>query len=64
MERFDMTPEEAHIMVHVLASTLSDLRMEISDTDSYDYRVMLKERKRVIRKVLDQFETMAESVAS
>jgi hypothetical protein len=36
----------------VLKSYLSDLRMEIADTDRQDFRDMLKERKAVIGKVL------------
>ena len=36
-----------------LESYLSDLRMEIADTDSYDFRQGLKRRKATLLKVLD-----------
>jgi hypothetical protein len=44
-------------MQQVLEDTLSDLRMEIADTDLYDYRTMLKQRKAAIVKVLEAFKT-------
>lgn len=49
----DLTGEEREILQTVLESYLSDLRMEISNTDSKDFREMLKQRKEVVRKVLD-----------
>lgn len=49
----DLTPEEERMLVEILESTLSDLRMEIADTDSKDFREMLKDRKAVIVKVLE-----------
>lgn len=52
MMQLDLTPEEVSILAEVLESAHSDLRMEIADTDSKDFRDMLKERKAVIAKVL------------
>lgn len=48
----DLSGEEREILRTVLESYLSDLRMEIADTDSKDFREMLKQRKDVVRKVL------------
>lgn len=53
MIELDLTPEEAETLRQVLDSYLSDLRMEIADTDRQDFREMLKERKGVILKVLE-----------
>lgn len=53
MVQLNLTEDERQTLAGVLESYLSDLRMEISDTDSLDFRELLKERKRVIRKVLD-----------
>ena len=53
MVQLKLTDDERQTLAGVLESYLSDLRMEISDTDSLDFRELLKERKRVIRKVLD-----------
>ena len=52
MLQLDLTDEEHEILVQLLEESLSDLRMEIADTDQYDYREMLKRRKEAIMKVL------------
>jgi hypothetical protein len=52
MVRIELEPEEQQILATVLASYLSDLRMEISHTDRADFRDMLKERKAVVEKAL------------
>lgn len=57
----DLTEDEIDELRHVLESYLSDLRMEIADTDSFDFREMLKRRKQVISKVLDALPAVAES---
>ena len=52
MIQLDIDDEEREILAGVLTSYLSDLRMEISHTDSQDVREMLKHRKAVLQKVL------------
>lgn len=52
MIEIDLDDHERKILGTVLRSYLSDLRMEIADTDSQDFREMLKERKKVIGKIL------------
>ena len=52
MMRLELSNAEERILREVLESTLSDLRMEMADTDSKDFRDTLKERKRVLEKVL------------
>lgn len=52
MVQLDINDEEREILAGVLDSYLSDLRMEISHTDSMDFREILKKRKAVLRKVL------------
>lgn len=52
MVRLQLEPTEAEILRMVLESYLSDLRMEIADTDSMDYREKLKERKAVLRRIV------------
>lgn len=51
MVHLDLTADETRILLEVLESYLSDLRMEIADTDRLDFREMLKERKAVLLKV-------------
>lgn len=52
MFQIELNPVEKEILVSILEVDLADLRMEISDTDSQDYRNVLKERKNVILKAL------------
>ncbi len=53
MIQLDLDGNERQILITVLDSYLSDLRMEIADTDRLDFRDMLKERKAVLMKVLE-----------
>jgi hypothetical protein len=48
----ELSNEESKILVDVLTSHLSDLRMEIADTDQMDFREQLKQRKAVIEKAI------------
>lgn len=52
MVHIELEPTEAEVLKMVLESYLSDLRMEIADTDSKDFREQLKARKLVLRKVV------------
>ena len=61
MITLDLTDEEREILVFVLKSYLSDLRMEIADTDRMAFRDMLKERKAVLLKVLDVVQAEPET---
>jgi hypothetical protein len=49
----NLSEHEREILAQVLKSYLSDLRMEIADTDSYEFREGLKARKAVLMKVLE-----------
>lgn len=53
MIQLDVSAEERDLLIDILDSAHSELRMEIADTDRKDFRDMLKERKAVIDKVLD-----------
>jgi hypothetical protein len=56
MINLELTKEEKDILAMVLESYLSDLRMEIADTDSMDFRESLKKRKEVLKKVLETLQ--------
>jgi len=47
-----LTEEEADILRTLLENDLGDLRMEISNTDSADFREMLKVREAVIKRLI------------
>ncbi|MFO7587663.1 MAG: hypothetical protein R6X22_06275 [Gemmatimonadota bacterium] len=51
--QIDLTADEHEILRQVLEDSLSDLRMEIADTDLYDFREMLKLRKAAIVKLIE-----------
>jgi hypothetical protein len=50
----ELTSTEAEELRKALESYLSDLRIEIAGTDSWDFRQALKERKVVLNRVLEQ----------
>jgi len=56
MINLELTKEEKDILAMVLESYLSDLRMEIADTDSMDFRESLKKKKDVLKKVLETLQ--------
>lgn len=56
MIRIELQPDEAEVLATALESYLSDLRMEIADTDSMDFREMLKARKKVLRSIVTMIE--------
>jgi hypothetical protein len=47
-----LTPEQAQILAQILEACISDMRMEISQTDNIAYKKMLKERKALLEQVL------------
>ncbi|MCR4321189.1 MAG: hypothetical protein NUV74_12750 [Candidatus Brocadiaceae bacterium] len=53
MIHLELTQEEKEMLIDILENDLSDLRMEIADTDSLDFREMLKKQKEVLMKVLE-----------
>jgi uncharacterized protein YlxP (DUF503 family) len=56
MTRIEISEEDGVVLRRILESTLSDLRMEIADTDRQDFRDGLKADKAVLQRVLDQLE--------
>ncbi len=49
----DLTRSEVGTLVAMLECELSELRMEIGNTDSQDFRDTLKAKKAVLTKVID-----------
>ena len=54
--KLEMTDEELELLRELLSFTLSELRMEIADTDSASYREKLKERKTLLAGLLEKLE--------
>jgi hypothetical protein len=63
MIQFEMTPEEKEILVQLLESCLADLHDEISHTDNYDYREMLKHRRQVLQKLSDALQDTGQTIS-
>jgi acetolactate synthase small subunit len=59
MVRIELTSQEAEELRSILDDYLSDLRMEIVDTEGHDFRVMLKKRKDLVKRFLDQLKGQA-----
>ena len=54
MVQLTLTTEEGIMLGEILASYLSDLRMEIADTDAMDFREHLKQREVFLKKLLQE----------
>ncbi|HEX9692055.1 MAG TPA: hypothetical protein VGA22_08150 [Gemmatimonadales bacterium] len=56
MPVLELTAEQAEVLAYALDSYLSDLRMEIADTDAKDFRDNLKHRKALLAEVLSAIQ--------
>jgi len=52
MTKLELSPDEAEVLTEVLSTYVSDLRMEIADTDSKDYRDKLKKKEELLKNVI------------
>lgn len=53
-----LSESERQILQEILENTLSDLRMEIANTDKLAMREMLRDRKMVLVKTLEAIESV------
>jgi hypothetical protein len=54
MSTLELSPEEFRLLREILTSYLGELRVEISRTDTRDFRDNLKEREAVVRRLIDR----------
>jgi hypothetical protein len=52
--QLNLTAEEAAMLNEILTSYLSDLRMEIADTENMEFRENLKKKEEFIKKVIGE----------
>ncbi len=64
MVRLELDDKEARILAEILRYHLSELRMEIADTDSMNFRETLKEKEALIRRILKELPSSEESPSS
>jgi hypothetical protein len=57
MAQLTLTDEEAGTLRRVLEEYVSDLRMEIVDTDSMDFREHLKREEAFLKRLIEQLGT-------
>lgn len=49
MIKLDMTNDDVQILIDLLETAVSELRMEIIQTDNRDYRKMLQQREGLLK---------------
>ena len=54
MAQLTLTDQEAATLRRVLEQYVSDLRMEIADTDAMDFREQLKREEAFLKKLIEQ----------
>ncbi|HRE27237.1 MAG TPA: hypothetical protein PK954_11430 [Anaerolineales bacterium] len=59
MHHLQLDEESRNTLAETLESAIGELRMEIADTDSYDFRQMLKGREATLRRVLADLSAAA-----
>jgi acetolactate synthase small subunit len=59
-----LTHQQAHILRQTLESVLSDLSVEIADTDRKEYRDEIKGERDTLRQILIQLQSLAPSEAA
>lgn len=57
MVTVELTQEDAYVLKDVLETVLSDIRMEICDTDSVDFRDGLKREKNALQRLISQLQS-------
>jgi hypothetical protein len=62
MIHLDITKEEKDILIEVLEEYISDLRMEVADTDNMDFREKLKNQEKVLKEILVTLRQVKENV--
>ena len=56
MPLLDLSTEEVGVLRETLESVLSDLRYEINNTDSHDYKETLRKKQGTLEKALGQMK--------
>ena len=56
MVQLNLSPEEQNVLIEVLTACISNLRMEIADTDRKDFRDEIKVRKELLKKIVESLQ--------
>jgi hypothetical protein len=52
--QIELTDQEAELLRDVLEEYVSDLRMEVANTESMDFREALKEKERILKGLVER----------
>jgi len=61
MPDLNMTEDEREYLIKLLENDLSDLRMEIADTDNMKFKQMLRENKVHLASILEKLKKVPET---
>ncbi len=62
MIQLNLTQNDIQILTQLLENCITELRGEIHASDSYEYKMMLKERKVVLSKLYDALINAEEEI--
>ena len=54
MIKLDMTNDDVQILIDLLETAVSELRMEVMQTDNRDYRIMLQQREAQLKQLHEE----------
>jgi hypothetical protein len=63
MVHLDLTPDERDLLQSTLEACISDVRLEIRNTDRLEYKDELKRREAIFKKLLAALQAARETVA-
>ena len=56
MPNFELSKEEKQTLIEVLEDNISDLRMEIADTDSSIFKEEIRSKKKILIDILERLK--------
>ena len=56
MKKMTLDKDEVQILSQVVKASIMDLRVQIRETDNYEFKQMLKKRRKVLSKIKDALE--------
>ncbi len=59
MPQLELTEHEAQYLAETLTSVLSDLSYEIADTDNFDFRETLKEKRDALTRIAEELKELS-----
>lgn len=61
MPDLNLTDDEREFLIRLLENDLSDLRMEIVDTDNMKFKQMLRENKALLTSIIEKLKKVPET---